>query len=264
MAGLAIIGVYILLAVAGPLIASYDPEGLALNVRLAPPSMQHWLGTDSFGRDVLSRILWGAHITIGMAAAGTLCGLVGGVPIGLFSGYLGGRTDEAVMRAMDVIMSFPALLLALLVVAIIGGGSLTAVASVGIVFTPKVARVVRGVVLDLRVAPFVKSAVARGESRGYILFREILPNLWPPIIVEACIRMSYAVILFVSLSYLGLGAQPPAPEWGLMVSREGQYLLLAPWAVLSPAAFIVVFIIGVNLLGDGLGQLLVARSADHD
>jgi peptide/nickel transport system permease protein len=182
-----------------------------------------------------------------------------GLLIGMTSGYLGGRTDEAVMRMMDIIMAFPSLLLALLVVAILGANAVNAVWSIGIVFVPRVARVVRSATLGLRALPFVEAAQVRGERASYVIFREILPNLWPPVIVEACIRMSFAVLLSVSLSYLGLGAQPPTPDWGLMVSKERAFLVQAPWVVLFPAGAIVTLIVAVNLLGDGMREWLVAR-----
>ncbi|HSF01371.1 MAG TPA: ABC transporter permease, partial [Solirubrobacterales bacterium] len=221
----------------------------------------YWFGTDRYGRDVFSRVLVGSRTTVSMALAGTLAGLAGGLLIGLVSGYTGGRLDELLMRAMDVVMSFPSLLLALLVVAMLGASTVNAVVSIGVVFTPRVARVVRSAALGVRTAEFVEAAQVRGERAGYIVFREILPNLWPPIIVEGSIRMSYAVLLSVSLSYLGLGAQPPTPDWGLMVSKERAFLVLAPWVVLFPAGAIVALIMGVNLLGDGLRDTLMARKS---
>ncbi|HET6521504.1 MAG TPA: ABC transporter permease, partial [Geminicoccaceae bacterium] len=174
---------------------------------------------------------------------------------------LGGWIDEALMRLTDIAMSFPSLLLALLVVAVLGPNAVNAVLSIGIVFTPRVARVVRSATLGLRHVQFVEAAEVRGEGSGYVIFREILPNVWPPIIVESCIRMSYAVLLVVSLSYLGLGAQPPAPDWGLMISKERAFLPTAPWVVLAPAAAIVALVVGVNLFGDGLREWLAARKA---
>jgi peptide/nickel transport system permease protein len=194
-----------------------------------------------------------------MAVSGTFLGVVAGVIIGLVSGYLGRWIDEALMRVTDIVMSFPSLLLALLVVAVLGANELNAVLSIGLVFTPRVARIVRSATLGLRHVQFVEAAEVRGESNSYIIFREILPNVWPPIIVETCIRMSYAVLLVVSLSYLGLGAQPPAPDWGLMISKERAFIASAPWVVLAPAAAIVSLVIGVNLLGDGMREWLSAR-----
>jgi peptide/nickel transport system permease protein len=254
-----LVGLFVLLALAGPWIAPYDAEVFHGLAKMKAPSASFWFGTDRYGRDVLSRVIVGARTTVTMAAAGTALGLLAGTLIGLLSGHLGGVVDEVLMRLMDIVMSFPSLLLALLVVAVLGGSTTNAVLSIGIVFTPRVARVVRSATLGLRGAQFVEAAVVRGESDVYILFRELLPNLWPPIIVEACIRLSYAVLLSVSLSYLGLGAQPPTPDWGLTVAKERAYLVLAPWTVLFPAGAIVLLIVGVNLLGDGLREWLVAR-----
>ncbi|HEY7138823.1 MAG TPA: ABC transporter permease [Methylomirabilota bacterium] len=259
--GGAIVGVFVLLALVGPWIAPYDVEAFHSLAKMKPPSASFWLGTDRYGRDVLSRVIVGARTTVTMAVAGTALGLVAGTLIGLASGHLGGVIDEILMRLMDIVMSFPSLLLALLVVAVLGGSTVNAVLSIGMVFTPRVARVVRSATLGLRGAQFVEAAVVRGEGDAYIVFRELLPNLWPPIIVEGCIRLSYAVLLSVSLSYLGLGAQPPTPDWGLTVAKERVYLVLAPWTVLFPASAIVLFIVGVNLLGDGLREWLVARKS---
>jgi peptide/nickel transport system permease protein len=198
-----------------------------------------------------------------IAVSGTLVGLLSGILIGVVSGYLGGSLDEFFMRFMDVLMSFPSLLLAMLVVAVLGGGSINAVLSIGVVFTPRVARVVRSATLDIQGTEFVEAAQVRGEGGGYIIFREILPNLWPPIIVEGGMRVSYAVLLCVSLSYLGLGAQPPTPDWGLMVSKERAFLSLAPWVILFPSLAIVTLVVWVNILGDGLRELLMSQRTSH-
>jgi peptide/nickel transport system permease protein len=259
LVGGVIVGLFVLLALVGPWIAPYDAEVFHGLAKMKAPSGTFWFGTDRYGRDVLSRVIVGARTTVTMAVAGTALGLLAGALIGLLSGHLGGVVDEVLMRLMDIVMSFPSLLLALLVVAVLGGSTANAVLSIGIVFTPRVARVVRSATLGLRGAQFVEAAVVRGESDVYIVFRELLPNLWPPIIVEGCIRLSYAVLLSVSLSYLGLGAQPPTPDWGLTVAKERAYLVLAPWTVLFPAGAIVLLIVGVNLLGDGLREWLVAR-----
>jgi peptide/nickel transport system permease protein len=259
LVGGGIVALFVILAVVGPLVTPYPFDEFHFQSKLAGPSGDFWLGTDRYGRDIFSRVIAGAQITVTMAATGTLIGVLAGVIIGLISGYLGGWTDEGLMRVTDIAMSFPSLLLALLVVAVLGANAVNAVISIGIVFTPRVARVVRSATLGLRHVQFVEAAEVRGESSRYVIFREILPNVWPPIIVETCIRMSYAVLLVVSLSYLGLGAQPPAPDWGLMISKERAFLATAPWVVLAPAAAIVALVIGVNLLGDGMREWLSAR-----
>ena len=254
-----IVGLFLVLAVIGPYITPYPFDKFHFGSRLAPPSAEFWWGTDRYGRDIFSRVIHGTSLTVFMAGSGTIIGVVFGLLIGLFSGYVGGWIDEILMRLTDIAMSFPGLLLAMLVVAAMGSNEINAVISIGIVFTPKVARVVRSATLGLRHVQFVEAAEVRGESNAYIIFREILPNVWPPIIVETCIRLSYAVLLVVSLSYLGLGAQPPAPDWGLMIAKERAFLVTGPWVVLGPAAAIVSLIIGVNLLGDGMREWLAAR-----
>jgi peptide/nickel transport system permease protein len=252
-------GMFIVLAIVGPWIVPYDVEQFHFASRLTPPSAEFWFGTDRYGRDLFSRVIAGARLTVFMALAGTFIGVIAGVVIGLFSGYIGGWFDEILMRFTDIVMSFPALLLALLVVAVLGASEVNAVLSIGIVFTPRVARVVRSATLGVRYQQFVEAAEVRGESNAYIIFREILPNIWPPIIVETCIRMSFAVLLVVSLSYLGLGAQPPAPDWGLMIASERAFLVRAPWVVFVPGGAIVALVIASNLFGDGIREWLAAR-----
>ena len=262
--GALIVGVFALCAAVGPWIAPRDVETFHPGAKLQAPSASFWFGTDRYGRDVASRVIVGSRTTLVMAVAGTLLGVLAGVVIGVVSGYAGGRLDELLMRLMDVVMSFPSLRLALLVVAGRGASAVNAVLSIGVVFTPRVARVVRSATLNLRTAPFVEAAQVRGERAGYIVTREILPNLWPPIIVEASIRLSYAVLLSVSLSYLGLGAQPPTPDWGLMVAKERAFLIPAPWVVLFPAGAITALVVGVNVLGDGLREWLMARKSAEE
>ncbi|MEK9754396.1 MAG: ABC transporter permease [Rhodospirillaceae bacterium] len=254
-----IVGVFLILAVIGPHITPYPFDKFHFANRLAPPSADFWWGTDRYGRDIFSRVIHGTRLTVLMAGSGTLIGVAFGLLIGLFSGYVGGWIDEILMRITDIAMSFPGLLLAMLVVAALGSNEINALLSIAIVFVPKVARVVRSATLGLRHVQFVEAAQVRGESNAYIIFREILPNVWPPVIVETCIRLSYAVLLVVSLSYLGLGAQPPAPDWGLMIAKERAFLVSGPWVVLAPASAIVLLIIGVNLFGDGMREWVAAR-----
>jgi len=263
LVGSIVVGIFLLLAAIGHWLAPYDIEQFNMSARLSLPSPEHWLGTDRYGRDMLSRLMAGARETMVIALGSVALSLVLGLVIGLISGYRGGLVDGALMRTMDIVMAFPSLLLALLVVAVLGGGTLNTILSVGIVFTPKIARVVRSAVLSLRGAAFIEAAILRGESDTHVLFREIFPNIFPPLIVETCIRLSYAVLVSVSLSYLGLGAQPPTPEWGLMIGKEKSLLLSAPWVVLVPAIAITLLILGINMLGDGLREVLVAKKS-HD
>jgi len=262
--GVSLVFVFIVVAIIGPYITPYPFDQFHFADRLAAPSAEFWLGTDRYGRDIFSRVIHGTQLTVTMAGTGTIIGVSIGLLIGLFSGYIGGWFDEILMRLTDIVMSFPALLLAMLVVAALGSNEINAVLSIGIVFIPKVARVVRSATLGLRNVQFVEAAEVRGESNSYIIFREILPNVWPPVIVETCIRLSYAVLLVVSLSYLGLGAQPPAPDWGLMIAKERAFLVSAPWVVFAPAGAIVLLIIAVNLLGDGMREYLAARKTGDE
>ena len=256
------------------------PRGIALDVaggkmywtdeagleQLLDPSGQFLLGTDQFGRDLLSRMMSGARSLITMAVAGAALGLALGTVVGMSSGYKGGRVDAVVMRVMDGVMSFPSLLLALLVLTTLGSKAapvewletlwqeLLIVVTIGIVSMPGVSRVTRSVTLSLKEMEFVQSARLRGEQAGYIIFREILPNAMPVLGVEASVRLSYSILLVASLGFLGLGVQPPSPDWGLMISESRVFLVSAPGLALVPAVAIASLVVGINLLGDGLRQ----------
>ena len=258
------VGAAILLAVAlvcviGPYVAPYDPEKLDFLGRFAAPGARHWLGGDQLGRDVLSRLLTGARTTVPAALAATLAGTLAGALVGTLSAYLGGRWDEAIMRTVDAIMALPGLLLALLVASTLSAGGLGAAAAIAVAFAPGMARVTRSVALTVRRQEYVAAAIARGESGARIVLREMLPNVAAPVVVEVTIRVALAVMLFATLSFLGLGAQPPAPEWGLMVSEGRRFLHQAPWLVIAPGVAIALTAIGFNLLGDGLRDAMNPR-----
>jgi peptide/nickel transport system permease protein len=226
-----------------------------LNQRLQSPSSDFLFGTDKFGRDVFSRVLAGSKEVIVIALSGTLLGLLVGTVIGLTAGYFGGLYDEIAMRLMDIFMSFPSLLLALLVLGMLGPGLINVIIVIGIVFSPRVARVARSAVLDIKFKEFVEAAKARGEKSSYLIVVEILPNALGPLGVEFAVRFAYAIFLSASLGFLGLGVQPPAPDWGLMVSEGRDFMEVAPWVVLFPALAIASLVVGVNLLSDGVRQL---------
>ena len=274
--GLFLVLLHFTLAVIGPWLAPYSPtefhyteptppELPALKQFLAP-SWEFWLGTDNFGRDSLSRVMSGARSLIAVSVAGAALGITLGTLVGMSSGYKGGRVDEVVMRVMDGLMSFPSLLLALLVMTTLASrpapipGIEPIWQQVLIVFTiafvnmPRVGRVMRSVTLSLKEMEFVQSARLRGESAPYIIFREILPNTMPVLGVEASVRLSYAILLVSSLGFLGLGVQPPSPDWGLMISQSRQFLVSSPWVALAPAGAIASLVVGVNLLTDGIRQ----------
>jgi peptide/nickel transport system permease protein len=258
--GLLIVGLILLVVIVGPAFAPYDPEKMAPLMRYKPPSAQFWLGTDQYGRDILSRLLHGARATVLLAVLATALGTLVGAVVGTVSAFLGGRSDEAIMRTVDAIMSIPSLLLALLIVNLLGKSSLNALFAIALAFAPGMARVTRSVALAVRKQDYVNAAIARGESAAFIVGREMLPNVIAPIIVEMTIRVAFAVMLFATLSFLGLGAQPPASEWGLMVSEARRFMHLSPWMILWPSLAVALVAIGFNLLGDGLRDVLNPRS----
>ena len=258
--GLVIVGLILLVVIVGPWFAPYDPEKMAPLMRYKPPSAQFWLGTDQYGRDILSRLLHGARATVVLAILATALGTLVGAVIGTVSAFLGGRSDEAIMRTVDAIMSIPSLLLALLIVNLLGKSSLNALLAIALAFAPGMARVTRSVALSVRKQDYVNAAIARGESAAFIVGREMLPNVVAPIIVEMTIRVAFAVMLFATLSFLGLGAQPPASEWGLMVAEARRFMHLSPWMILWPSLAVALVAIGFNLLGDGLRDALNPRS----
>ncbi|ACS84758.1 ABC transporter permease [Musicola paradisiaca] len=260
IAGVSVLLLALLVVCAGAHLAPADPEAISILARYKAPNAAHWFGTDQLGRDIFSRVLVGARTTILYSLLATTLAMVVGSVIGTASAYLGGRMDEGIMRTMDAVMSIPSLLFALLIVSTLGQSSLNAVLAITIAFVPGMVRIARSVALAVRQQDYVNAAIARGESAGYIILREMLPNIVAPIIVESTIRVSFAIMLFATLSFLGLGAQPPQPEWGLMVSEARAYFFNAPWMMLIPGLAIAIVAIGFNLLGDGLRDVLNPRS----
>jgi peptide/nickel transport system permease protein len=257
LGGFAVVAFFLLLAAFGPLVAPYRYSEQALEERLQPPSGRHLLGTDQFGRDVLSRIIVGSRDVYVVAGSGTLLAVLLGSTLGLIAGYFGRAADELIMRLADVLLAVPPLLLAMLILFSLGPSRLNVILIVGFLYVPMVARVVRSVVLDLKTRQFVEAARLRGEGSLYIMFREILPNVLAPLAVEASMRFSYAIFLVASLGFLGLGVQPPAPDWGLMVGEARNFFSQAQWALLAPAGAIALLVVGVGFLSDGLRRLLV-------
>jgi peptide/nickel transport system permease protein len=257
--GLVLLAVLVLVCILGSTLAPYSPESMDFAGRFAAPGVKHWLGADQLGRDVLSRLLVGARSTVPLAVAATFSGAAIGACVGTLSAYLGGRWDEAITRTIDAVMAVPHLLLALILVSTLGKGSTNAALAIAVSVAPSMARVTRSVALAVRQQDYVKAAIARGEGSGWIVLREMLPNVAAPVIIEATIRVAFAVMLFATLSFLGLGAQPPAPEWGLMVSEARRFMHQAPWVIISPALAIAITAICFNLLGDGLRDALNPR-----
>jgi peptide/nickel transport system permease protein len=241
------------IAVIGPFVAPHSPTEF-VGAPYAHPSSTALLGTDSLGRDVFSRFLWGGRSVLGLAIAATALGLALGVTIGLVAAYASATADDILMRAMDVILAFPSLVLALVAVATVGPQLWLLVLVVGITTAPRVSRVTRGSSVEIVQRDFVSAAEAMGESRRKILLSEILPNVSSPLLVEASLRLTYSVGLIAALSFLGFGLQPPAADWGLMINENRQGLTVQPWGVVAPVLAIALLTIGTSLIGDGVAR----------
>lgn len=253
--GLVLFLVVVGLALVGPYVAPYPTTSIE-GAPYLPPNGEHWLGIDNLGRDAFSRFLAGGRTIIGLSVAATLLGFVGGIPIGLVAGYTRNWVDEILMRVGDIVMAFPAIILVLILVA--GGGSSLALLVVAVAAThaPRIARVVRGATLEVVVREYVEAAEARGERTFTILRREVLPNIWSPIIVDFGIRLTASIILIASVSFLGFGLQPPTADWGLMINENRGALTIQPWPLVAPIVAIAVLTISVNLIGDGVARAL--------
>ena len=254
IAGAAILLFWILVALFWGAVVPYSPQALDPTASLAPPSAEHWFGTDNLGRDVFSRVLAGASSVLTVAPLGTALGMLGGIAVGLVTGYYRGRVDDVVMRVVDALLAFPLIIIAVLVLSVLGPSKVNVILVIGVVFTPIVARTVRSAVLSEREREYVAAARLRGESGLYIMVSEILPNILSPIAVEATIRLGYAIFTSATLSFLSLGIQEPSPDWGLTISIGRVYLQAAPWMVLFPALALATLVVAVNLVADGLLQ----------
>jgi len=251
-----VLAAVILGALGADWLAPYPFDEMHIADRLHGPSLAYLAGTDEYGRDVLSRTLYGARLSLFLGFVATAIGLAAGVPLGLLAGYRRGLADELLMRALDVVMSFPALLLVLLIIGVTPPGLAKTAVAVGILFVPPVARVTRSVTLDLMTQEFIVAAAARGERLWYILWRELLPNAWPAIVVEGSLRVAFAILLGAVLSFLGFGVQPPAADWGLMINNARDFVEAAPWMALGPGVAMSLTVIAVSMLGDGLRDYL--------
>ena len=253
--GLIIVVGFLLMALFGPLIAPYRFDAILPNAARQPPSPQFIFGADRLGRDVFSRVLWGARSIIGLPLVTSILSIFFGTCVGLLIGYFGGWIDELVSRVLDTLLAIPALVLALVMLGTIGPSEIGIVIVIVVLYTPIVARVVRSATLNVRTYGFIEAARLRGESTFYILFREILPGVLPALAVEGALRFSYAIFLTASLGFLGLGVQPPSPDWGRMVNEARDSFSQTPWALWAPAGAIALLVIGVNLLSDGLRRI---------
>lgn len=256
--GTTVVGLFLVLALIGPLIAPYSATEQSFSDARQPPSFAHLFGTDRLGRDVFSRVVLGTRDIFLLAGIGTLIAVITGTVVGLISSYLGGWIEEVTYRIFDSLLAIPALLFALLLLGTLGPSRNSVLIVIAITYTPIVARVVRSVVLNTKSKDYVAAARLQGETTPFILSREILPSVLPALTVEAALRFSYAIFLVASLGFLGVGVQPPNPDWGLMVSEARIYASLTPWALIFPASAISLLVVGVNLMADGLKRTFEA------
>jgi peptide/nickel transport system permease protein len=249
----------VLSAILASQISPYDPIDQDFSSQLRPPSLSHPFGTDEFGRDIVSRVVHGARIALQVGGLADAIATALGVLLGVMAGYFGGRLDAILTRVIDVMLAFPYLLLAMIVVAILGPGLTNAMMAIAIVYTPQFARVVRGVVLSVKEQEFVEAARGMGAGTLRILGRYVLPNVVSPIMVMATLTVGFMIVETAGLSFLGLGASPPTPEWGSMLATGREYMLTAPWITTFPGLAILVTVVAFNMVGDGLRDVLDPR-----
>jgi peptide/nickel transport system permease protein len=257
--GLAVLVVIVLMSVFAPLLAPYDPIAQGVGPALQGPTLEHWAGTDSFGRDLLSRIIYGARIALIVGVVSVVLAMAIGVTLGLAAGYYGGWLDVIVMRVMDGLFAFPIIILAIAMMAIMGFGVLNVIIAVAVGFIAPFARVTRADVLAVKEEPYVEAARLAGVSGPAIILRHVLPNVMAPIIVQAALRVSGAIITESGLSFLGLGPPPPNPVWGSMIAEGRNFIVMAPHVSTFPGIALMLAIVGLNLLGDGLRDTLDPR-----
>ncbi|MGZ5041994.1 MAG: ABC transporter permease [Usitatibacter sp.] len=259
MVGLALVAFFVAIAVFAPWIAPYDPLATSWSAVRKAPSMAHWFGTDDIGRDVLSRVVWGARASLLAGLVSVGISLCVGVPVGLTAGYVGGWTDMLISRVTDAMLACPFLILAIALAAFLGPSLTNAMIAIGVAATPIFIRLTRGQVLAVKVEDYVEAARAVGNSGLRIALRHVLPNIVAPVIVQATLAIAAAIIAEASLSFLGLGQQPPAPSWGSMLNTAKNYVENAPWMAVWPGLSIFLLVLSFNLLGDGLRDALDPR-----
>jgi peptide/nickel transport system permease protein len=262
LAGGVMLVLVVLAAVFAEALAPYDPLQMNPQHLLEPPSASHWLGTDEFGRDLLSRLIWGARISLYVGGIAVTMAAVAGVGLGLVAGYYGGLLDDAIARLLDVVFAFPSILLALGIVGALGPGLTNTMLAIGIVYTPVYGRLARGTTLAVRQREFVAAAVLSGATDLRILRQHVLPNIAAPLIVQTSLSLSLAILTEASLSFLGLGTQPPDPSWGTMVNTGQRLIELSPWPVVFPGLAIILAVLGFNLVGDGIRDALDPHLVD--
>jgi peptide/nickel transport system permease protein len=256
--GLFILGFFVLIAVFAPLIAPFDPNEMSLNM-MDNPSGTHWLGTDDLGRDLLSRVIWGTQISLFVGVSTVTLALVAGVTLGVLAGYYGGWIDTIIMRYIDLQWAFPNFIIAVYLVAVFGTGLLNVIVAISLAFLDDFARIARSMVLTLKEEQYVDAARVQGFSDARIMFRHILPNALAPLIVQATVSVSYAILGEASLSFLGLGVNPNTPTWGLILADGRSFISQAWWLGVYPGLAIMLVVLGINFVGDGLRDALDVR-----
>lgn len=259
MIGGYIILFYLIVMIAGPLFAPYDPFEIDLMQKLQPPSLEHWMGTDDKGRDVLSRLIYGSRLSLTVGVVSVAIGAFFGIMLGLISGYYGRWADTVIMRIVDILLAFPGILLALAIISALGPSLVNVMIAVGIFSIPTFARIVRGSTLAIKKLEYIDAARTLGANDLKIILVYILPNILSPIIVQATLRLATAILTAAGLSFLGMGAQPPSPEWGAMLSSGRNFLWNAPHLATFPGLAIALIVMGLNLFGDGLRDTLDPR-----
>ena len=254
--GLGLVLFWVFAAIAAPLITTYGPLEEDHTTVNTGPSPEHWLGTDHKGRDVWSRLVYGSRVVLVLAPVSVLVALVFGTTLGLLGGYYGGWVDDVIMRIVDSVMAFPAILLYLVVIAAVGASASNVVLVISIAGVPGIARLVRGLTLDIRTREYIAAAKLRGENPLYIMFIEILPNARGPLIVDSALRIGYTIFSIGTLGFLGLGLPPPTPDWGSMMNSARRFIWSNPWAVLWPSLAISSLVVGLNMVADGLDKEL--------
>jgi peptide/nickel transport system permease protein len=253
--GVTIVVFVVAVAIFGRYFAPYDPN-VPVTAPLSPPSSHYWLGTDFLGRDVFSRLLYGGRSVITLAALATGLGYLIGMSVGLIAGFSRSRIDPVLMRSVDVMLAFPPLLFLLVLISGAGTGVEVLVIGVAVIQAPGISRIVRTATLEVSVRGYVEAAIARGERSYAVIVREVLPNIMAPVLVDSGLRFTYSILIIASVNFLGLGLQPPASDWALMISDNRQYIAIQAWAVLAPAAMIALLTIGINLTGDAIARSL--------
>ena len=257
--GVVIIFLLLLIAIFAPFLSPYDPLKMAAKEQFIPPNAHHILGTDRFGRDVLSRIIYGTRLSLVISVVSVSIALVMGLALGVIAAYYSGKTDNIIMRLLDILLAFPPFFLAIAVMAVLGPGAINVIIALGLLYTPIFARIARGSFLSIQEKEFIEAVRAIGVKETTVVFRYCIPNILAPIIVAATINLSTALLIEAAMSFVGVGTQPPTPSLGLMLSESRAFMELAPWTATFPGLAIMLCVLGFNLLGDGLRDILDPR-----